>query len=145
VPPSGWEVTAEPHETRSILRAATSSAELRVVAQPAPDRPLEESDAVTAKKLLREVAREAGNVPAEAVEVESSWRTIGGIRALQLDVRVKAPSFLWMRQIKFRTGGTDHLLAASTSVEGQESATAEAIEEFAKHYRPNPAAAGRQG
>lgn len=139
--PVGWQVVAATESARSNVRLVGDNGdEIRVIAQPAAAAALTEEDRQTAIKVFGEALERARLAGGAGQLVGVRWRQIDAQRVLEIELEMRLPEYLWMRQMKWRSHGIDHTLAAYAGAAERQADLATRFEDFLQRYRRLPAA-----
>lgn len=133
--PVGWQVLEDRGDARSKVRFVSGEDEMRVIVQAIDSTELQETDRQAALEVFNETIERARAAGADGKLLAAEWRTLGATRALQIELEMRPPEFLWMRQLKFRQAGLDHTLALYVATPERRNELAEVFERFLQSYR----------
>ncbi len=133
--PAGWRVEEDSADPRSKVALVMGNEEIRVIAQPAVLAELEEADRTAAVQAFHRTIEQTRAGGASGRLLETRWREVRGVKALEVEVEVGAPRYFWMRQVRFRQGGADHTVALYVGSPEQREPLTALFESFLSSYR----------
>ena len=136
--PDGWTIVEDHGDPRSKVRFVSGDDEIRVIAQETGAAALVETDRQVVLQSFGELIERARETGAQGRVVGSEWRSLGPHRALQTDIEMRPPDYLWMRQVKFRAQGLDHTVALCVAVPERRAALGAVFDRFLETYQSLP-------
>lgn len=136
--PGGWTVIEDRGDSRSKVRFVSGGDEIRVIAQEAESAKLEEADRQAVSQSVGDLLDRARASGIEGRLVRTEWRPFGGGRALQIEIEMRPPGYLWMRQLKFRAQGLDHTVALCIAAPERRAVLLHVFDRFLETYQALP-------
>lgn len=132
--PSGWNIERKDPDERSYVVIEKYPFEIRIIARETSRHVLDESDREELQNLIDRLMVQAKREGGETTRSDVSLRKLGNIDALETVVEIKGPSYLYLKQIKYKSNGCDHTIGVGTSNSRSQNLLNELYDSFINSY-----------